>query len=203
MATIPPESQNWFGRSLKTFGPLRVEGGNPQQGEGGPEVSTLYGYTVSNEKFCLSFGQNGKLKQHSEGTIEIVAGSKDETEQGETIILVSETGNVTIKANKNGAVKISGKNVTIEADEELSLVGNTETKIRSSGAITQNSNVNIVKAHSGNALSPQLTFLYRVFDFSLIAGIDPEEAKELGVAVGEDVLKALTNTVSNEVNPFT
>ena len=191
---ISTDKQDWYSRYFESYPSFRIDVSNPQQGEGGAEVWSMYGYTASLEKSSISFDQNGKLKLHSDLTIEIVAGSKS-FPQNEEILIHSRNGNITIKADKNGAIKISGKNITIEADYDLELTAGNDIKMRAGNIISQNSNVNYSSAHSGNAIPPQLTFLHRVFDLS---EIDPE----LGVEVGEDVLAALVNTVVDKVNPF-
>lgn len=193
---IPTDKQDWYSRYCEAFPSFRIDVSNPQQGEGGPEVWSMYGYTASLEKSTISYDHNAKLKVHSEGTIEIVGGQKVSTEQEETILITTATGNITIKADKNGAIKISGKNITIEAENDLELSAGGDIKMRAGNVISQNSNVNTVSAHSGNAIPPELQFLHQVYDFSKIEGIDPEEAAELGNEVGEDVIKNLINFVA-------
>lgn len=184
---IPTDKQDWYSRFVESYGPsFRIDINNPQQGSGGAEVYSLYGFTSSNEKSSISFDQNGKLKLHSDLTIEIVAGEKN-SPKDEEILIHSRNGNITIKADKNGAIKISGKNITIEADYDLELSAGNDIKIRAGNIISQNSNVNTLSALAGNAIPPEITFINRVFE---------------GTPIGSDVLKELVNTVAPKVNPF-
>lgn len=181
---ISTDSQDWYSRYCEAFPSFRIDVSNPQQGEGGSEVWTMYGYTASLEKSLISFDQNAKLKIHSEGTIEIAGGQKVSTEQEETILITTATGNITIKADKNGAIKISGKNITIEADNDLELTAGGDIKMRAGNVISQNSNVNYCSALDGNAIPPDLTFINRVFK---------------GTPIGDDVLGELVNTVVDKI----
>lgn len=192
--SIPSDKQDWYSRFVESYGPsFRIDINNPQMGYGGAEVYSLYAVTESNEKSSISFDQSGKLKIHSDLTIEIVAGEKN-TPKNEEILIHSRNGNITIKADKNGAIKISGKNITIEADYDLELTAGNDIKLRAGNYITQNSNSNLISAFDGNGIPKQLTFLSRVFDG--ISGIDG------GIPIGEDLVEELAITVAKKVNPF-
>ena len=197
---IPTDKQDWYSRYCEAFPSFRIDVSNPQQGEGGPEVWTMYGYTASLEKSVISYDHNAKLKVHSEGTIEIVGGQKVSTEQEETILITTATGNITIKADKNGAIKISGKNITIEADYDLELSAGNDIKMRAGNQIIRSSTVDNFFALKGNAIPTDLDWLGRVWN-----GTDGNGTEEgpTPVPIGLDVLGVeFIHTVAKKVNPF-
>lgn len=179
---ISTDKQDWYSRYCKAFPSFRIDVSNPQQGEGGPEVWSLYGYNASLEKASISFDHNGKLKIHSANTIEIVGGNKSNPQE-ETIQLITENGNITIKADKNGAIKISGQNITIEAEQDLELSAGRNLKIKAGNLISQNSNINQVNALDGNNIPKEFTFLSRVFE---------------DIPVGDDVLSEFDIVLSKK-----
>jgi len=196
----PTEEQDWYSRFVESYGPsFRIDISNPELGEGGAEVYSMYGFTASNEKSSISFDHNGKLKLHSDLTIEIVAGEKN-SPQDEEILIHSRNGNITIKADKNGAIKISGKNITIEADYDLELSAGNDIKMRAGNQIIRSSTVDNFFALKGNAIPTDLDWLGRVWN-----GTDGNGTEEgpTPVPIGLDVLGVeFIHTVAKKVNPF-
>ena len=69
--------QNWYRRFVESYGPnFRIDINNPQMGYSGAHVYDIYGVTDQDEKANISLDHTGKLKFHSDRTIEIVAGEQ-------------------------------------------------------------------------------------------------------------------------------
>ena len=102
-------------------------------------------------------------------------------------MITTASGNITIKADKNGAIKISGKNITIEADYDLELSAGNDIKMRAGNQIIRSSTVDNFFALKGNAIPKEIDWLYRVWN---------------GTPIGDDVIGEIVNTVAEKVNPF-
>ena len=163
---------NWERRILQSFGSsFRIDVQNPQTTVGGSDIYNLYSIT-DDEKTCLvGHQQNGIYRVYNMGTIELVGGEKV-TESGIDIIIAGKNGDVVINAEKNGRVRIRGKNVTIQADEDIDLSAGRNVNIKSgSGRILLGGNVLEKSGLKGNLLDPEQQWAYRVFeDTGLPAG---------------------------------
>lgn len=168
MAERPLEKQNWYRHFVESYGPtFRIDIGNPQMGYGGADVYTMYGYTDDNKQSSISFDQNAKLKINSDVSIEIVAGEKA-GDKGEDILIHSRRGNVTITADRNGAIKIAGANITIEASGDLNLSAGNDIVANAGNIFRIEGNGAEIEGMTGNLIPPEMTFLFQVFKLSLI-----------------------------------
>ena len=121
MSQRPIDKQNWYARFVESYGPsFRLDANNPQMGCGGEDVYRLYGITKDNKKASFGVDQSGKLKLNSDMSVEIVAGEMA-GDKGEDILVHSRRGNVTITADRNGAIKIMGSNITIESTGDMDI----------------------------------------------------------------------------------
>ena len=168
MAERPLENQNWYRRFVESYGPtFRIDINNPQMGYGGADVYTMYGVTDQDKKSSISFDQNGKLKINSDISIEIVAGEKA-GDKSEDILIHSRRGNVTITADRNGAIKISGANITVEASGDLNLSAGNDVVVNAGNIFRVEGNGAELNALTGNLTPPELTFLFQVFQGSFV-----------------------------------
>ena len=148
--------EDWQSRNFQVFGPnLRLDIRNPQLGLNGADVYTLYGYSDNNDVNVTGLTQGGIYKIYNDKSIEIVAGQKS-TGGGVDITIVSKAGDITITAEKNGSIRIRGKNITIDADETITLNAGKDINMRSGGKNIIQSQQADVKAQTGNAV-PQGT----------------------------------------------
>lgn len=169
MAQKPLEEQNWYARFVESYGPtFRIDINNPQMGYGGEDVYTLYGVTKKNDRSSISFDQSGKLKINSDLTLEIVAGEKNSS-KGEDILIHSRNGSISITADKNGNIKISGQNVTVESDYDMDFIAGSDINFNGAN-FNVNANGLFVQGLTGNLLPPEMQFTALVFTGSRVGG---------------------------------
>ena len=113
--------KNWYKRFIKSFGPgLFLETGNPEIGDGGETAFRLFSSTKKGDKFNLGMDENGKVSMNADVNIEMDAGAKNNP-KGTDILIHSRNGTIDIAVNKNGAVRIRGDNVTLQASNQIKL----------------------------------------------------------------------------------
>jgi len=113
--------KNWYKRFIKSFGPgLFLETGNPEIGDGGETAFRLFSSTKKGDKFNLAMDESGKVSMNADVNIEMVAGAKNNP-KGTDILIHSRNGTIDIAVNKNGAVRIRGDNVTLQASNQIKL----------------------------------------------------------------------------------
>lgn len=116
-----PRKQNWERRDICSYGPkFRIDTNNPQMGGNGTNVYALYATTDNKDINFSGLTECGTYRIWNDRTIEFIAGNKDSSD-GVDIVIAGMSGDVTITAMRNGAVKIKGKNIVIEADEDIDL----------------------------------------------------------------------------------
>ena len=113
--------QNWYKRFKKSFGPgLYIETDNPTEGVGGKDAFRLFSSTNKGEKFTLGMKGDGKVQMNADVSIEMVAGAKNNP-KGTDILIHSRNGTIDIAVNKNGAVRIRGDNIQLNASNLIKL----------------------------------------------------------------------------------
>jgi hypothetical protein len=113
--------ENWEKRDIWSLGPkFRIDTNNPQMGSMGTNVYSLYAVTDEKNVNLCGFTESGNYRIWNDRTIEIIGGNKDSTD-GVDIVMSGLNGDITITACRNGTVRIKGKNVVIEADEDIDL----------------------------------------------------------------------------------
>ena len=113
--------QNWYKRFKKSFGPgLYIESDNPTEGVGGKDAFRLFSSTNKGEKFTLGMKGDGKVQMNADVSIEMVAGAKNNP-KGTDILIHSRNGTIDIAVNKNGAVRIRGDNIQLQASNSIKL----------------------------------------------------------------------------------
>ena len=113
--------QNWYKRFKNSFGPgLYIETDNPTEGVGGKDAFRLFSSTNKGEKFTLGMKGDGKVQMNADVSIEMVAGAKNNP-KGTDILIHSRNGTIDIAVNKNGAVRIRGDNIQLNASNLIKL----------------------------------------------------------------------------------
>lgn len=103
------------------FGPkLFLETGNPSMGNAGRTSYTLQSTTESGIRYVQGHYENGLTKFMSEGKIQIECGKKNEKETDTNLHVQCWNGNIDIKA-ENGSIKLSAKQIVLDAKKELML----------------------------------------------------------------------------------
>ena len=140
-------------------------------GLNGADVYTWYGYTDNKDVNVTGLTQGGTYKIYNDKSIEIVAGQKSPG-GGVDITILSKAGDITITAEKNGSIRIRGKNITIDADETITLNAGKDINMRSGGKYIVQSQQVDVKGQTGNALPQGTSMGESAYGASPKAGTD-------------------------------
>ena len=110
-------------RVLDVFGPNLVIESNGPVGLGGPIAYQLYSVTDKGMKYQQALHASGLATIDADGTLEIQAGRKNKKDAISYMAMVHK-GDMCMTA-ENGWVRIYGRNIVLQAAEELHLQGNT------------------------------------------------------------------------------
>ena len=149
---------------------FRLDVNNPTVTPGGEEVYTFFSVTDEEQKCAVGQDQSGKYKIHNDGTVEIVGGASA-AENGVDVIISGRNGDVMITADGNGNVNIRGKNVIIQADEDIDMQAGRNVSIASgSGRILLKGNVLEKDGLKGNLLDPAQEWASLVYEGTGLPG---------------------------------
>ena len=132
-----------------------------QTGIDGRQVYQIYGVTDQDLKSSIRFSESGALKIHSDKSIELAAGEYND-DKGVDINIQARRGNVTIKADRNGNVTVSGANIIVNADKNLDLVAGKRIRLISND-IQIRANYYSVRSLSGNGTPLLEQFIGRIY----------------------------------------
>jgi len=145
MAT-PAENQNWQKRQYDSFGPhFRIETANPELGTAGNIAYNLYGYSDSKDISNIGMMGDGQLQILADQCITIAGGASVEG-GGICINIVGTKGDVAISAEKNGDVRIKGRNIILDATENIELTCGGKINLDSSELIATTQNTTRINA---------------------------------------------------------
>lgn len=169
---MAPRNKNLFKRQLISFNPnFRIDTSNPQMGLSGTDVYKIYGVTDDgNNQSSISLSSSGLFSIYNDHTIQISGGSLNE--QGrEDVVIIGNTGNVSISAN--GMVRIYATSIMLEAEEDIHLKAGRNINLKAGGGRIMQEGLKVdVKGKSGNLISLLgLDFTKKVFEGSFV-GID-------------------------------
>ena len=158
------KEKNWERRTLVGYGSkFRMDVNNPEKTEGGSDLYNIQSVTDEGKVTVLGQQENGTFRIHSDGTLELIGGQKKD-QNGVDVIIAGKNGDVIINADKNGKVRIRGKAITIQADEDLDLIGGRNVNIKSgSGRILLTGNTIDEKALQGSGIPGPLQWASLVF----------------------------------------
>ena len=143
-----------------SYGPnCRVTVNGQSVGLTGLDIYRLYGATEDNKKFSFGVTQSGKMEINSDISIEIIAGEEN-ANKGEDILIHSRRGNISITADRNGCIKISGSNVAISASGDMEISAGNELRLEATKLIID-SNTAQCEAIDGNIAGPGKTLIER------------------------------------------
>ena len=156
---------NWERRTLLSHGSrFRLDIQNPEVDAGGAKVFVQQSVTDDEETLEIAHQQNGIYHIYNDKTIEIVGGAQSK-ESGIDVVIAGKNGDVVITADQNGAVRIRGKNVIIQADEDVDIVGGRNVNLRAgSGRVLVSGNTLEKDGLKGNLLEPEEQWAYKVFE---------------------------------------
>ena len=157
MAERPTDKQNWQDRQYDSYGPhFRIESGNPEMSESGTTVYSIMGQGTDNNTSTITMTKSGLMSVYNDQSIEIVGGSK--MVNGCNINLVGKNGDITITAMSNGSVKITAKNITIQADEDVDITAGMNINLNACKEIKLRSAIANCDALVGNLTPRNVTF---------------------------------------------
>ena len=156
--------KNYEARLFETWGPkFRIDVNNPDNGVDGKSVYQLYAFNDDNDVHLETFNESGAYRIFNDRGIEIAGGAKGSDGNVDICITGVGGGDVWITAMQNGTVKIKGKNIMVEALEDVDLKAGRNLNLTSgSGRIVLKGNKIDRDTFSGN-LSGVLSFTARAY----------------------------------------
>lgn len=163
--------KNWERRTLNSHGAnFRLDVTNPQVTPGGEEVYSFFSVTDEGDKCAVGQDQAGKYKIHNDKTVEIVGGGNS-AENGVDVIISGRGGDVVITSDGNGNISIRGKNITLQADEDIDIQAGRNVSIASgSGRTLLKGNTLEKSGLKGNLLDAAEGWAYKVFEGTGLPG---------------------------------
>jgi len=156
--------KNYEARQFETWGPnVRWDVNPPEPGMDGHTIYQLYAFNKDGDVHLESFSETGTWRIMNDRGIEIAGGAKGSDGNVDICITGTGGGDIWITATRNGTVKIKGKNIMIEALEDVDLKAGRNVNITSgSGRILLKGNKIDKECFSGNAAGA-LAFTARAF----------------------------------------
>jgi len=148
---------NWEQRSYWKLGPnFGLDIKNPQLGGDGTDVYSFYATTDNKDQHTFGLtNSSGTFHIYNDRSIEIIAGQNN-VGGGIDIVIAGKNGDVTITAERNGSIRIRGKNIIIDADENVSISAGKNVNIKAGSRFVTQSNQADCIAKTGN-LAPKGT----------------------------------------------
>ena len=144
--TTAAENQNWQKRQYDSYGPhFRIETANPELGVCGNVAYNLYGYADSGDTSNLGLKGNGQFDIFADQCITIDGGAKVEG-GGVCVNIIGSRGDIAITAMDNGDVRIKGRNIIIDADENIEMLAGGKVSIDSAEIEAVNQNTTRINA---------------------------------------------------------
>ena len=110
------QNQNWQKRQYDSFGPhFRIETANPELGGAGNIAYNLYGYSDSKDVSNIGMMGDGQLQIMADQCITIAGGASVDG-GGVCVQIIGTKGDVIVQAEKNGDVRIKGRNIILDAE---------------------------------------------------------------------------------------
>ena len=148
--TTPAENQNWQKRQYDSYGPhFRIETANPELGVCGNIAYNLYGYADSGDTANLGLKGNGLFDIFADQCITIDGGAKVEG-GGVCVNIIGSKGDIAITAMENGDVRISGRNIILDADENIEMTAGGKVEIDSAELLATKQNTTRINAKKTN-----------------------------------------------------
>ena len=144
--TSAAENQNWQKRQYDSYGPhFRIETANPEVGVCGNIAYNLYGYADSGDTANLGLKGNGLFDIFADQCITIDGGAKVEG-GGVCVNIIGSKGDIAITAMENGDVRISGRNIILDADENIEMTAGGKVEIDSAELLATKQNTTRINA---------------------------------------------------------
>ena len=155
MATRPEDLQNWSLWDFDENPVFKFQTGNPTYGYGGGTVFSQQ-MEQNNQTAHVGMTEDGQYNMFVDDTLTISGGNTKEG--GVCVNIVGKNGDVTITAERNGDVKIKGKNILIDADENLNISSKRNVTISGKSSIFFDTPNLATNALTGNLAPRDVTF---------------------------------------------
>ena len=177
-------TKNYEARLYETWGPkFRLDVCPTDGGLDGKSVYQLYAFNDDNDIHLETFTETGSYKIINDRGIEIAAGAKG-SDGNVDICITGIGGDIWITAMKNGTVKIKGKNVMIEALEDVDIKAGRNLNLTSgSGRIVLSGNKIDKETFSGNFAGGQ-SFTARAYAPTPLGTDFITESFGIGISIG-------------------
>ena len=140
------QNQNWQKRQYDSFGPhFRIETANPELGVCGNVAYNLYGYADSGDTSNLGLMGNGQFNIFADQCITIDGGASVEG-GGLCVNIIGSKGDVAITAMEDGDIRISGRNIILDATENIEMTAGGKVEIDSTELLATNQNTTRIRA---------------------------------------------------------
>ena len=155
MATRPEDLQNWSLWDFDENPVFKFQTGNPTYGYGGGTVFSQQ-MEQNNQTAHVGMTEDGQYNMFVDDTLTISGGNTKEG--GVCVNIVGKNGDVTITAERNGDVKIKGKNILIDADDNLNISSKKNVTISGKSSIFFDTPNLATNAMTGNLAPRDVTF---------------------------------------------
>ena len=140
------ENQNWQKRQYDSYGPhFWIETAHPELGVCGNIAYNLYGYADSGDTSNLGLKGNGQFDIFADQCITIDGGAKVDG-GGVWVNIIGSRGDIASTAMDNGDVRIKGRNIIIDADENIEMLAGGKVSIDSAEIEAVNQNTTRINA---------------------------------------------------------
>jgi len=165
------DDKKWERRILQSMGSnFRIDVNNPQTTVGGNDIYNIYSSTDDGDVCLVGYQKDGTYRIFNDKRIEIAAGQTS-NEGGVDIVISGKNGDVVVTAEKNGRVRIRGKNIIMQADEDVDISAGRNVNLKSgSGRILLSGNTLEKDGLKGNLLDPEAQCAQRVFEGTGLPG---------------------------------
>ena len=122
-------------RCLESLGPnCRIDVGNPQMGQNGSDVFNIHSNTQNGDKCVIGQSEGGITHVYGDRTIEIVGGEHN-PEGSVDIFITGLKGSIVINALENGDVCVKGRNINLQAKEDINITAGNNITIQAKNTL--------------------------------------------------------------------
>ena len=152
-------------RQLDSFGPkLVIETGSEEMEDSGRSCYKIQSTNESGLKYHQMHTESGLSRVYADGKLEIQCMAHKTVSPEDTgMAVICWKGNIGVTAN-SGNIQLSGKNITIEADDTLTLKGN-KIKIGASKKETKSVDIVAQKVHIHDPADGNMAYVLKTAHF--------------------------------------
>ena len=157
------EKGNWQNREYESFGPhFRIDTGNPQTGYNGTVFYDILGSGSDGNSSSVGMTNGGLYHIYNDQCIEIVGGQRVDG-GGVCVNIIGSSGDINITALSSGDVKITGRNIILDADKNVEIKAGGDFRVNASNSVNMSSNTCYIKAPYGKIRVREVGWMGGVF----------------------------------------